>query len=300
MSKTYAYSYMQFPVAARIGDQVEIKIGLRTQTAPVESIRYVYVSALGEYQELIIAFDKPNGSRGILRSYANPGDSQFKAFVDDLAAMRPNSDLRGQPRRDALKTMGARDTQLMAMVMVPVIVMVLVTFGLSPMIIHALDDGTQSVSAGELGKVKLTTRNLVLSGELDDQRVLRVTHTENGRTTSSELVFPVFPAGAPDDAFVPIALQTRDLSDAAIDELAEKGSWKCTLRDVLWEGLEADDVEYMHDKLGLNVTKQTQLCELDDGKQMPLGAIIGMVVCMGAFVSGILVLALWLQRRKQR
>ena len=300
MSKTFSYSYMQFTITARVGDTLEIKMGLRTQTVPLESLKYLYVTTLGEYQELIVAYDKPDGTRGILRSYANMGDSQFKALADDLAALKPNADLRGQPRREALKTMGARDTQKIAMVAVPLVVMSLITVGLLPMIVHAMDQGSQRVTAAEFGKTKLTSRNLVLSGELDDQRFLSITNTENGVKKSGSYEFPVFPAGAPDDAFIPVVLKTRELSDAAINELADRGEWKCTLRDVLWEGLDSEDRDYMRDKLQLNVTKDTQLCELEDGDDIPLWGIMLMVVCMGAFVSGIIVLALWMQRRKQR
>lgn len=300
MSKTFSYSYMQFTITARVGDTLEIKMGLRTHSVPLESLKYLYVTTLGDYQELIIAYDKPNGTRGILRSYANMGDSQFKAFVDDLAALKPNADLRSQPRREALQTMGARDTQKIAMVVVPLVVMALVTFGLLPTIIHAMDHGSQKVTAAELATTKLASRNLVLSGELDDQRFLSITNTENGVKKSGAYEFPVFPAGAPDDAFIPIVLKTREMSDSAIDELTGRGEWKCTLRDVLWEGLESDDRDYMRDKLQLNVTKDTKLCELEDGNDIPLWGLVLMVVCLGAFVSGIVVLALWMQRRKQR
>lgn len=300
MSKTFSYSYMQFTITARVGDALEIKMGLRTQRVPLESLRYVYVSTLGEYQELIVAYDKPNGSRGILRSYANMGDSQFKALVDDLAGLKPNADLRMKPRREALQTMGARDTQKVAMVAVPLVVMAMITVGLLPMIVHAVDQGSQQVTAAELGKTRLTSRNLVLSGELDDQRFLSITNTENGVKKSGAFEFPVFPAGAPDDAFIPVVLKTRELPDSAIDELAARGAWKCTLRDVLWEGLDSDDRDYLRDQLQLNVTKDTKLCELEDGRDLPLWGIVLSVVCLGAFVSGIIVLALWMQRRKQR
>jgi hypothetical protein len=235
-----------------------------------------------------------------LRTFANVGDSQFKALVDDLAALRPAGDLRGKPRREALKEMGARDTQLIAMVVVPVAVMVILFGAMSPFIIHGFDKGSQKVSAAELGQTKLTTGNLVLSGELDIERYLEVTTTKNGVKQSASYQFPVFPAGAPDDAPIPVVLKTRELGDNRIVELAEQGEWKCTLRNVLWEGLDGDDREYMHDKLQLNVTKDTLLCELTDGNAPPIEAMIGGLFCGGLFVSGIIVFAIWMQRRKQR
>ena len=300
MSKTFSYSYMMLQVTARVGDSLEIQMGLRKQTVPLESLRYVYVTPHGQHDELIIAYDKPDGSRGILRTYANAGTTQFKALVDDLAALKPNADLRTQPRREALKTMGARDTQLIAMVAVPVVVNVLLFAGMSPLIVHALDEGSQTVAVAELPTAKLTTRNLVLTGELDTERFLEVTTTKNGTKQSASFQFPVFAPGAPDDAPIFAVLKTREISDARIDELASAGRWECTLRDVLYEGMSGQDRDYMHDKLGLNVSKATRLCELDDGKHLSPGAVIGGLACGGLGVSGIIVLALWLQRRKQR
>ncbi len=300
MSKTFSYAYMMLQVTARVGDSLEIKMGIRTQTVPLEALRYLFVTKHGQYEELIIAYDKPDGSRGIVRTYANAGSTQFKALADDLAALKPNADLRGRPRGEALKTMGARDTQLIAMVAVPIVVNLLLFAGMSPFIIHGLDEGSQTVGAGELRTTKLTTRNLVLTGELDVERYLEVTNTENGRKTSASYEFPVFPPGAPDDAPIPVVLKTRELSDSRVTELAQAGRWKCTLRNVLWEGLDSDDRDYMHDKLHLNVSKDTALCELSDEDDPPLIAMIGGLLCGGLGVSGIIVLALWLQRRKQR
>src|SRR5687768_8112993 len=91
MSKTFSYAYMMLQVTARVGDSLEIKMGRRTQTVPLESLRYLYVVGHGQYDELIIAFDKPDGSRGIVRTYANSGTTQFKALADDLAALKPGS-----------------------------------------------------------------------------------------------------------------------------------------------------------------------------------------------------------------
>lgn len=300
MSKTFSYSYMTFTVTARVGDSLEIKQGLRTQTVPLEALRFLYVQMQGDHQELIVAYDKPNGSRGILRTYSNAGDTQFKALVDDLAALKPNADLRGKPRREALQTMGARDTQLIAMVAVPAVVMVVLFGALSPFIIHGFDKGSQRVSASELKQAKLTTSNLVLSGELDLDRYLEVTTTKNGVKQSSSYQFPVFPRGASDDAPIPVVLKTSELSDAALERLADQGEWKCTLRNVLWEGMDGDDRTYMRDTLHLDVTDDTMLCELADKDEPPIWLMLGGLVCSGLFVSGIIVLALWMQRRKQR
>ena len=68
MSKTFAWSYMAFGVTARLGDTLEVKMGWKTQTVPIEALRYFYVAPQGDYQELIVAYDKPNGARGTLRS----------------------------------------------------------------------------------------------------------------------------------------------------------------------------------------------------------------------------------------
>lgn len=300
MSKTFAFSYLSFNVTARVGDTLEVKMGLRTQTVPLEALRFLYVAPHGDYQELIVAYDKPNGSRGILRAYSNTGDTQFKALVDDLAALKPNADLRAQPRREALKTMGAKDTQLIAMITVPIAITVMMFGAVAPLLIHGLDEGSQKVSAGELGKVKLGSRNLVLSGELDTGRYLEITHTKNGSKTSAEYLIPVYPAGAPNDAFVPVVLETRELGSSSIEQLAQQGEWKCTLRDLLWEGVSSDNRDFMHDELHLNVTKDTKLCELDDGSNLPVLALVGILLCSGLFVSGLIVIAILVQRRKQR
>jgi hypothetical protein len=300
MTKTYAYSYMQFAVTARLGDALELKMGFRTQTVPIESLRFVYVAANGDHQELIVAYDKPDGRRGIARSYSNRGDSQFKALVDDLAALRPSGDLRQLPRREALKTMGARDSQLIAIAVVPIAIITIALIGTAPMILHGFDHGSQRVDVAELGKVKLTTGNLVVKGELDTERYLEITHTKNGSKTHSEYELPVYPSGAPDGTFVPLVLRTSELGEEALDLLAARGEWKCTLQNLLWEGLSSEDRDYLKDKLQHNVTRDTMLCELDDGKRLPVTALLGIIFCSSLFISAIIAVAILLQRRKQR
>ncbi|MBK7859135.1 MAG: hypothetical protein IPJ65_11050 [Archangiaceae bacterium] len=300
MGKTYALRYLNLNVTARLEDQLEVKMGLRTQRVPVEAVRFVYVAAQGNYQELVVAYDKPDGKRGILRAYANAGDPQFKLLADDLAGLRAGADLRALPRADAFKQMGARDTQRVMMVVMPVVVMAVLCIAMAPFIIHAFDSGAQTVNAEELGKVKLTTSNLTLRGELDLERYLEVTRTKNGVKTSASFQIPVYPRGAPEGSYVPVVLKTNEMITFALDRLAAQGEWKCTLRNVLWEGVAGADRDFMRDTLHLNVDGQTLLCELDDGKNLSPLALIGIVLVSGLFVSGIIVLAVMMQRRKQR
>jgi hypothetical protein len=296
MSKTFDVSYMGFRVAVRIDDVLEAKMGLRMQRAPIEAIRFFYVATQGNYQELVVAYDQPDGRRGTLRIYGNGGDMQLKAVADALAALKPGIDLRGKPRREAFETMGVKDTQAVAMVVAPVFVMLLITVAMAPFIVHALDGGSEVVSAGELGKVKLSSRNLVLKGELDTERYLEVTNTKNGTKTSAEFQFPVFPSEAPDDAHVPVVLKTKEMSGTAVDALAERGEWKCTLRDVLWEGMASEDLAFMRDKLHLNASEATKLCELDDGT--PDWFFLAAGYGSGIFLSAIIVLAVLRQRSR--
>ena len=167
----------------------------------------------------------------------------------------------------------------------------------APFGLHALDKGEERVSVEELGKKSLHSHNLVLSGELETRNYLEITHTKNGVKQSSDYLFPVYPPGAPDDAFVPVVLKTRELSSAQIRTLANAPEWRCTLRDIWWEGLSGDDRDYFHDQLKVNVTKDTLLCE-HVNKNVSDGLMFGLIVGITSLLMAGVSFALWRRRAK--
>lgn len=300
---SYQWQYMGMPISATFDGNLSVKHGLRTMTAPVHDITGFYVDLGAQnsqyaYQQLIVAYRAPGETKTkAVRAYASMHQPQFTALVDALAAAKPNVDLRKLPRAEAFKQLGVADVQKVTLIALPVVVLAVMLIAFAPFGLHGLDKGEERVSVEELGKKSLSSRNLVLSGELETRNYLEVTHTKNGVKQSSEYFFPVYAPGAPDDAFVPVVLKTRELSSAQLRTLANATEWRCTLRNIWWEGLSSGDRDYFHDQLKVNVTGDTLLCEhvnknVSDG--LMFGLIVGITFLLMAGVS----FALWLKRSK--
>lgn len=264
-------------------------MGRRTQSVPIEKIRYFTVLPRGDQAELVVAYDRPDGRRAALRTHANAVDSQFKALADELARLFPHADLRARPAGEALKLMGVADSQKVVGAAIAAVMISGAALAGGPFLIHGLDQGSAPVGAGELKAAKLSSRNLVLNGELDVHRYLEVTSTKNGTKESASFRFAVFPAGAASDDPVAVVLSTREMGGDDIDALARQGEWRCRLRNVWWEGLDDDDVKFMRDELHLNLGSQTPLCELDDGHGPPelfmFGAFVGTAVLLTVIIG---------------
>jgi hypothetical protein len=299
----FIWQYMGIPMSATVDGAISVKHGIRTLTANTQEITGFYVDAGGQntqyaYEQLIVAHRSPGDPKTkALRAYASAHQPQFKAFIEAIAAAKPQADLRSLPRAEAFKQLGVADSQKAAIIGVPVFVVAVMLIISAPFGIHAFDNGQQRVAAEELGKKPLSSRNLVLSGELETRNYLEITHTKNGAKTSANYLFPVYPAGAGDDAFIPVVLKTNEISSTQMRTLANATEWKCTLRNVWWEGLDGDDRDYFHDTLKLNVTKDTLMCEYSEKMSTDMLAF--------AMINGITLLAmvgislrLWFKRSK--
>lgn len=301
---TYQWQYMGVPMSATLDGNLSVKHGRRTTSAPVQEITGFYLDLGAQtsqyaYQQLVIAHRAPGEPKAkALRAYASMNQPQFDAFVEALAAAKPQADLRRLPRAEAFKQLAVADVQKITLIALPLVVLAVMLIISAPFGVHAFDSGLERVSAAELATRTLKSRNLELSGELETRNYLEITHTKNGVKQSADYLFPIYAPGAGPDAAVPVVLKTKELSTGAMRDLARGSEWRCTLRNVLWEGLSGDDRDYFHDKLGLNVTRDTLLCEYSDTKfstdKLAFWMINGVTLLVMVGIS----LVMWRKRAK--
>lgn len=260
--------------SATLGGTLEVTQSIGKRSAAVQDITGFYVDGAMLLDELIISHHAPLETKpGVIRVMANTNEPGFEALVNALAAAKPSADLRSLPRREALKRLGVADARRVAMILVPALVLEAALLFALPSLLYGLDRGEDRVSAAELGTRPLTSRNVVLTGEIDTANSTWATKTTNGVKKTLYAFFPIRAPGAPKDAPVPVMLRVK----GGIDRLPPGNEWKCTIHDALWDGFSSEHrTWFAQDKL--NVTDDTKLCDLDRTQHVELEAFISVVL----------------------
>jgi hypothetical protein len=297
---TFNYRYLDQTFTATIeGDRLTIKQGLRTFDVPLDRLKSFYVkrwfpTSRGTFEELILAIEKTAGKTRIIRSLANEGEASFGALVEALAARHPAGDLRGLGERAALKLMGAADTaRLVLLFVLPALAIVVMLIVTLPWLIHGLDQGGARITVDELAAHTPTgTRNLELVGLVDAAHIVHETITQKGRSTHHYFA-PLVPRGWTPSAPVHVVLERGE-----DESFSSRGVHRCTLRNVLWEGLSRDNKSFFAQYHRLRIADDVQLCQL-----APRGSrddLMMFVLCMAITVVtvSILIFVVALRMRK--
>jgi len=299
MADTFSFPYMVMTITASIdAGTLTVKQGIRKFEMPIDRMRHLYVKRHGDqFQELIVAWEKSPEQYKHVRVFANLGAKGFEDLVEALAAKNPAADLRNTPEEEAYKLLRATNTEKVAMVAVPVIlVLAMGVMGL-PWLIHGLDHGHAKATVASLAATLPDTHNLDLVGELDLDDSMRETTTRKGQTTSRDF-FPVVEHEWDPSQPVRVVLQTSRLSDSATIALAKKGSYPCTLRNVLWEGLSKDNREFFKKTYQLDVPDTVLLCEYAPTGNHDIYIFLA-VIGVTAVVIGIAMIVIVRKRRRK-
>ncbi len=302
--QAFDWGFMRLIIRASIdGERVEVKHGLRTFRVPVSTIRHVYVDRNLQYETIVVGTEPSPGKKKIFRFSANPGQAAVHAFVQALVALRPEGDLRALDRKTAFKTMGAKDVDLITLVVVFGLLFGILAIALLPKLIHGVDGGHHKLALSKLEKSKdLDSRNVTIpAARLAVEHTLAFT-TVNKKygvetSRSTKYYIPVGREGWDEDDEIHVILETKKITDSELAKLEDASSFEGIVRDVLWEGLGSKQHEWFTKSAKLKLANDVVLLEYGAEPGTDLVMYLG-ITGGTAVICGIICGVVLLRRRR--
>lgn len=304
-SGVFSYRYRGVTCTATIdGATLVVKQGLRTFRVPLATMRAMHVDHHRPVT-LVVATEPAPGKKKILRFSAVAGQPSFDAFAAALAVhMPPGGDLRAKPTPDALKAMGARDVQIVTVVLFASVLTIGAFVTLLPKLIHGLDFGRYEVPVGKVARGPLESRNVVVTeARAWIAATLAVTTTqtkygmETGRWTESYV--PLMPSGFQKSDAVHAVLHVKKLTEAGADELVSTQKFPGIARTVLWEGLDGETRAWFKEKIGVKIADDCVLVDYEARHSTDLLTALGADFATAVLMGGLAWVTIWARRRKR-
>jgi hypothetical protein len=247
--------------------------GLWKRSAPLDRLMYLYVHAANStMQELILAHGPSADHLSVIRIVANADDPGLQALVPALLEACPKlEDLRGTPRKEALAKMGAANMgRIVPIALIPIFTL-LAALVMAPMFVHGFDARHDTVALDDLVSDSYARESYnvtITNGRLLHDKAIEKTSTRDGKTTTSYLMPMVSPTWHPGDPVL-VVWATPALTNEQWNALDPEAGITGVVRDALWEGgLGSNERDFFIDRLGLNVSDDVLLVELDADTQL--------------------------------
>ena len=274
------------------------KIGpLIKKNIELSNIKHFYLSDNKDYRELIIRYTKANGKLSNVRLICAYGVEDLDNLANTLGAHLPSTDLRKMDSKEAFKILKAVNTQKLAIWIVFIVLTSVMTVVFLPGLIHYMDSGHETVTIEDLisGK-ELSSHNLTIEGIVLNKGMWEKTTTTNkGSTTTTEKnFFPLISDTWVEGEPIHVLIETDEMTQAETDEFVYKTSFIGTTRNVLWEGIDSDQIDFFKKEYGITFDENAILFEIIEGKPdvYAIWAFGGVIL-----IELIILLVVWIKSR---
>ncbi|MCB1174560.1 MAG: hypothetical protein KDK39_13400 [Leptospiraceae bacterium] len=264
---TYEFNYLinKNKVELTADGKLVARIGpIQKKTLPLAGLTGLYVkhNESSASDQLILGYQSSAGKSRKLSIYADEGARGLRELVAELLRRYPHIDLQAKGDQEALKILGARDTEKIALLVTPLIIIGVMALFTAPLLLHGLDSGRVSLTVGELvQQATLESRNIVLSGHPVDSAMMEEKTTSKG-TTTTKVYIPIVEPGWRKDQPVGVILQSDALTESGLGQLLEQRQFRGVVRNIWWEGPSSDHIDFFTTEYGLVFTTDPILVEL--------------------------------------
>lgn len=281
----YIFSYMTNKNSLTFdGVNVLVKQGpFRKTSFPFAGITNWYVYDEKTYRSLFIAYTNEAGKAKKVQLVSQLGEPGFRDIVEALNNSIGAKGLNHLTQKEAFRIMKASNPKTIGAIAGIIIVFLLTTGAMYPGLRHYFDFGfadadVEQVIAGE----DLGTRNLRLFG-IPLEETLEVT-TSNKGTTTKQYFVPIVGSDWDYDRPVDVMLKFDDMSDDEFYGLFEEVEFVGVLRDIGYEGMATDEIEFFGTEYGLEVSEDVKVFEVTGEEHNDLVTFLVWVCINGFFI----------------
>ncbi len=231
---------------------------------PAGNLQHFYRFSNNQYEALYATYNDETGKTKKIQLFSNLGESQFADMIAYLEKKYPQSSLNHLPVAEALKTMHVANPNKW----VPIVVFVLLSVSMSiffyPMLRHYFDKGQAQTTAETFSPAGLSTRNISISGYLLDVGVKETITSSKSSSSHSSTYIPMVGESWKEGDPIKVILGFPSLSGSGFDEVIKQTEFKGVVRDIWWEGISSDNLDFLKEKYNLSFPETPVLIEVTD------------------------------------
>ncbi|HXB41785.1 MAG TPA: hypothetical protein VNZ49_14690 [Bacteroidia bacterium] len=226
------------------------------------SLQYFYRFKTVQYETLFATYTNEKGKTKKIQLYSSLGQPQFDEMMQYMEEKFSGHSLNHLPQAEALKMMNVANPNKWVPPFVFILLSVCMTIFFYPMLRHYFDRGyAKTTIENYISNPDLGTRNLTINGYLLDVGVKEtITSSKNSPSTSTYI--PMVGENWKEGDPVKIILEFGSLSESGFDDVVKQTEFTGVVRDVWWEGIASDNLDFLKDKYKLNFPDKPVLMEV--------------------------------------
>ena len=264
--KTFTFQYYtttnslsadDFLIKAQMGPLV------KREFAPA-NLQYFYHFKTGQYETLYATYTAENGKTKKIQVYAGLGQQQFADMMAYMQEKYPKNSLNHLPEAEALKMMSIANPNKWVPPFVFILLCVCMTLFFYPMLRHYFDKGyVKTTVENYIANPDIGTRNLTITGYLLDVGV-KETITSSKHGSHSSTFIPMVDSTWKEGDPIKVMLEFPSLSSGGFDAVINQTEFTGTIRNVWWEGMDGDNIDFLKEKYKLVFPGKPVLIEVTD------------------------------------
>lgn len=250
--KTFTFRYFTMTNSLSIDNfTVSTKNGRVKKEFPVANIINFYVLNTQQYQSMYMTYTDNAGKRKKIVLFAALGEMGFMEMVTELKMRMPEKSLHLLSQKEAFAAMKVANPNKWAPIVAFLLIVGIFGIFLFPGFIHFFDGGHENVTVEQVVAGDLGTRNVTIEGDLLDAGTEETVSGRKSGTTHSTFI-PIVDENWQEGDPVKVVLKFKELSSFDYTEAMDRHSFTGVIRNVWWEGIEKDKVDFFKSEFGLH------------------------------------------------
>jgi hypothetical protein len=289
--KEFTFNYFAAKNSVAFDDFiVKIKIGpFRKYEFAFPNIQNFYVFDNNQYRSIFITYTDDTGKNKKVQVFSTPAEMGFNQLAAELNAKIPQKSLNHLSEKEAFKVMKTANPKKWAPVVAFLFMLVVTSAFVYPGLRHYFDFGFADATVAEIGEGKdVGTRNIHITGQTLDQPLVETSSSSQGtKPTSKTTYIPLVSEDYVDGDPVKVILKFDGLSDFEYQEELHKTDFTGVVRNIAWEGIGNDQVDFFKQHFQMNFPSAPVLVEITNTEHndfYALAVLVGMAVVIGIIV----------------
>jgi len=227
------------------------------------SLQYFYRFVTSQYEVLYLTYTAENGKTKKISLYSNLGQLQFAEMIEYLQQKYPKQSLNHLPQNEALKMMHVANRNKWVPPFVFILLSVCMSIFFYPMLRHYFDKGYVTTSIESfIANPDLGTRNLTINGYLLDVGVKETVTSSKSSSSHSSTYIPMVDSTWNEGDPIKVILEFPSLSSSGFDEVIQQTEFTGVIRDIWWEGMSDDNLDFLKEKYKLDFPEEPIMIEV--------------------------------------